>query len=689
MYYSTPKAGGDNRSTHSQDWTCSKCGYHNFKRRDHCFKCNISKEESERAKEGDGFDQVGNNPCNTLIFRGLDALTIEENMIGALSKVTALAVKNIQVIRDELTGTSRGYGFVEMSSIQDSSNLLETLHNLQPFEVDGKAIIVSYAKNTFSTVLATMNNTNQTTTSTADYTQYNYDAHGGYYDEQGGYYDAAGTYYPPGSFDYSSYYATSTASGSSTQTDSTNAAAAVAQAAIQQAYATKSKHTPQTTAQAPVVHEQTWDVSAYASSTGDYSSSYSQHTVADTTATQSAIPQVSATEQVSSYQKYPVPDVSTYQYDESSGYYYDAVTSLYYDATTQYYYNAQTGQFMYWDGEHQTYFPSPGEGQDAQSGDLGSYNGKNDGEKCGNKDKDKKEKVKVAKKIAKDMAKWAKSMNAQKNAFKSGNPLQGQVVMPMGGEMIMMRPPNERSSLTADAGFAILEKANKVEITIGKKKDDKKMPPPAAGGLQPGLVASYGGDSGDEEEVEEEDGPLDESKFTDYSKMACLLCKRQFPNKDGLQRHQQMSDLHKKNIEDYRKTVKPSSSSGGALGMQQYRDRAKERRQKFGAPEPPLPKNRGKPPPEAPVPYEQPTKAGIGSDNIGSKLMKKMGWNSGMGLGKANQGRVDPIQAERRLQQAGLGASGSKYTNNVQPGDTYKEAVKKTMFARYRDMSDD
>ena len=56
---------------------------------------------------------------------------------------------------------------------------------------------------------------------------------------------------------------------------------------------------------------------------------------------------------------------------------------------------------MYWDGEHQTYFPSPGEGQDAQSGDLGSYNGKNDGEKCGNKDKDKKEKVKVAKKIAK------------------------------------------------------------------------------------------------------------------------------------------------------------------------------------------------------------------------------------------------------------------------------------------------
>lgn len=27
--------------------------------------------------------------------------------------------------------------------------------------------------------------------------------------------------------------------------------------------------------------------------------------------------------------------------------------------------------------------------------------------------------------------------------------------------------------------------------------------------------------------------------------MACLLCRRQFPNKDALVRHQQLSDLHK------------------------------------------------------------------------------------------------------------------------------------------------
>lgn len=30
-----------------------------------------------------------------------------------------------------------------------------------------------------------------------------------------------------------------------------------------------------------------------------------------------------------------VPDVSTYQYDESSGYYYDPLTGLYYDPNSQ------------------------------------------------------------------------------------------------------------------------------------------------------------------------------------------------------------------------------------------------------------------------------------------------------------------------------------------------------------------
>lgn len=53
-----------------------------------------------------------------------------------------------------------------------------------------------------------------------------------------------------------------------------------------------------------------------------------------------------------------------------------------------------------------------------------------------------------------------------------------------------------------------------------------------------GIVAEYGEDDSDPEE------DLND-KFTDLSIMACLLCKRQFPNKEALERHQKLSDLHK------------------------------------------------------------------------------------------------------------------------------------------------
>lgn len=39
-----------------------------------------------------------------------------------------------------------------------------------------------------------------------------------------------------------------------------------------------------------------------------------------------------------------------------------------------------------------------------------------------------------------------------------------------------------------------------------------------------------------------------EEKLTDWKKMICLLCRRQFPSKDALIRHQKLSDLHKQNL---------------------------------------------------------------------------------------------------------------------------------------------
>ena len=88
-----------------------------------------------------------------LIFRGLDALTTEENIVTAIHKIAPVVVKNIRIIRDPITQASKGHAFAEMGSIGDSCKLIDAISKLQgPFEVDGKAIIVNYAKNTFSTV---------------------------------------------------------------------------------------------------------------------------------------------------------------------------------------------------------------------------------------------------------------------------------------------------------------------------------------------------------------------------------------------------------------------------------------------------------------------------------------------------------------------------------------------------------
>ena len=45
--------------------------------------------------------------------------------------------------------------------------------------------------------------------------------------------------------------------------------------------------------------------------------------------------------------------------------------------------------------------------------------------------------------------------------------------------------------------------------------------------------------------AELESAPVSVEELIDWNKLACLLCRRAFPSKDILLKHQQMSDLHK------------------------------------------------------------------------------------------------------------------------------------------------
>lgn len=122
-----------------------------------------------------------------------------------------------------------------------------------------------------------------------------------------------------------------------------------------------------------------------------------------------------------------------------------------------------------------------------------------------------------------------------------------------------------------------------------------------------------------------------------------------------------------------------------------YRDRAKERRQKYGeADPPPLNKTRERFHKEI---EKQASAAAlvaasasvaqtpIGGGNVGNKLLQKMGWKDGQGLGRSNQGRTNIIEVESRAGGAGLG------TKTAGPpqfaGGDYKSYIKKMMKQRY------
>merc|ERR1719239_670195 len=158
-YSVTRAAGRDTAILQRNDWVCIKCLGHNFKRRDYCYNCNLPRKESEKGKPTDGQEEIGTNPCNTLIFRGLDALTTEEGLVTALSQSCPqplAPIKNVAIIRDDLN-TSRGFGFVEFHSVQASTIVLDTLSKLSvPLEVDGKQLIINFAKNTFNTTIMTV-----------------------------------------------------------------------------------------------------------------------------------------------------------------------------------------------------------------------------------------------------------------------------------------------------------------------------------------------------------------------------------------------------------------------------------------------------------------------------------------------------------------------------------------------------
>uniref|UniRef100_A0A8C6K189 Uncharacterized protein n=1 Tax=Melopsittacus undulatus TaxID=13146 RepID=A0A8C6K189_MELUD len=627
MHYSNPRPK-------FEDWLCNKCCLYNFRRRLKCFRCGADKFDSEQEVPPGAAESVQSVDyyCDTIILRNIAPHTVVESIMTALSPYASLAVNNIRLIKDKQTQQNRGFAFVQLSSAMDASQLLQILQSLQPpLKIDGKTIGVDFAKSARKDLLLPDGNrvsafsvastaiaaaqwsSTQPQTGEGNTLDYSYVQSG-----QEGY-----TQYSQYSQDYQQYYQN--------------------QGGVLDSDTATISGTPVTTTTAAVVSQSP--------------QLYNQQT----NSPDSPVITVLFSPCVSHH---AVPDTSTYQYDESSGYYYDPVTGLYYDPNSQYYYNALTQQYLYWDGEKETYMPAA-EGTTYQQTATTTTTKEV-------KEKKEKPKSKTAQQIAKDMERWAKSLNKQKENFKNSF------------QPLSTREEERKESAAADAGFALFEKKGalserqQILPEVLKNGDDENP-------LKRGLVAAYSGDSDNDEDLLER-MENEEEKLTDWKKMACLLCRRQFPNKDALIRHQQLSDLHKQNMDIYRRS-KLSEQELEALELREremkYRDRAAERREKYGIPEPPEPK-RKKVYDAGTVNYEQPTKDGLDNSNIGNKMLQAMGWREGSGLGRKCQGITAPIEAQVRMRGAGLGAKGSSY--GVSTADSYKDAVRKAMFARFTEM---
>ncbi|KAL7988141.1 hypothetical protein Chor_007060 [Crotalus horridus] len=666
------------------------------------------------------------NANDTIILRNLNPHSTMDSILSALAPYAVLSSSNVRVIKDKQTQLNRGFAFIQLSTIVEAAQLLQILQALHPpLNIDGKTINVEFAKGSkrdlsssdgnrisaasvASTAIAAAqwaisqaSQGREASWAAQDEQSVDY----GYYQHDEPYGAQEGTAYSQGGYLKGSQSQSGTSgTAAAGKADKTQGEGSVAAEASQEPGVPGIDPMPALPT-FPRTTQNAAGPAGYQASGGSEGTSPAQgnavaqsYTIVSPAVLKPDVPnaaQLSSTTPGMStstsslsagsagqepYTQYPVPDVSTYQYDESSGYYYDPLTGLYYDPNSQYYYNAQTQQYLYWESERCTYIPASDQAADSHKDGSGSGGG------SGKEGKEKKEKhkTKTAQQIAKDMERWARSLNKQKENFKNSfQPISS------------IREDERRESATADAGYAILEKKGALAerqhttMDLSKLTGDDRLSPPR------GLVAAYSGESDSEEEQEK--AADREEKLTDWHKLACLLCRRQFPSKEALIRHQQLSGLHKQNLEIHRRAhlseqeLEALEKNDMELTLSlhhcyqmKYRDRAAERREKYGVPEPPEPKKRKySAVTPATVDFEQPTRDGLGSDNIGSRMLQAMGWKEGSGLGRKKQGIVTPIEAPTRVRGSGLGARGSSY--GAVASESYRETLHKTMLTRFNE----
>ncbi|XP_043718412.1 SUPPRESSOR OF ABI3-5 isoform X2 [Telopea speciosissima] len=151
-----PPYGQDNavKSHHRiappSDWMCTICDCVNFARRTSCFQCNEPRTDDAPAADiaSSNSTQLGRKgseagPTHVLVVRGLDENADEGMLRYEFSKHAP--IKDLRLVRDKFTHVSRGFAFVHFHSVEDATKALEAT-NGTTLEKNGQILRVAYAK---------------------------------------------------------------------------------------------------------------------------------------------------------------------------------------------------------------------------------------------------------------------------------------------------------------------------------------------------------------------------------------------------------------------------------------------------------------------------------------------------------------------------------------------------------------
>uniref|UniRef100_A0A7I4XTY4 RNA-binding protein 5 n=1 Tax=Haemonchus contortus TaxID=6289 RepID=A0A7I4XTY4_HAECO len=645
------------------DWTCANCSVQNFFKREACFKCDTEKAASLKL-ERQGLHMVGVVPCDTLLIRSLPEDCTTAMLFESLSQYTALtSIVQLQI------SDSKQYAYIQMKSSDEATLLLNSSYKT-PIKIGGKDVVMTFCRHSMTHLIRQQISMLQSRNPApvASTLGMNPNAHG----------------------------------------------AEVAQAAMAALRQSQGHALPPNVAVPPQhlillqQQQQQQQQAMLGTSQTQFNIPQLTQVVPGTVPSYAAVAPTPVNGIIGMtptprgvFSKYVTPNPATFCYDQTAGYYIDPETKFYYDQKTGFYFNNETRKWCTWDATYSTYFPIEEPAGESTSTATTSASAQPAEAAPAAEEKKPEEKPeetqKSAKDIAKEMMKWAKKQEKQSKVQMSLKPL----VKPLETKSAFER--NQAGA--ANVAHKMLEKSKALSNASDSEDeeegsgDEKKRSEPAeeAAPIPPRRHVL----------TAQEHREMMERALVDEPKKMCLLCKRAFPSVDVLRKHVEKSDLHRKNLEEKQiewgrqyvaammeregEEAQAALLAAAAPPVEQkivYRDRAKERRQHFGL-DPgvmdPREEFSGRSEEALRKESELASMRPLGSDNIGSRLLKTMGWREGQGVGRNGQGIVNPIEAQRRVEGAGLGAAGSRVMHGAEA--THQERVRATFYSRYRDMN--